>query len=244
MTVSNVSSNGKVPVGQLVNVVKAYPMGNREYIALRGVNLTLYAGEFTAIVGPSGSGKSTILNMVTGIDRPSQGQVLMAGRPLHLMNENELAQWRGGNVGIVFQFFQLLPTLTALENVILPMDFLNSYGNKRRERALSLLDRVGLRARAEHLPSELSGGEQQRVAIARALANDPPIIIADEPTGNLDTATGEHVMRLLAELSQQGKSVVFVTHDAALAAQAQRVIRVQDGHIVEDLYRPHPSASD
>ena len=237
MTVSNVSPNGKVPVGKLVNVVKAYPMGNREYIALRGVNLTLYAGEFTAIVGPSGSGKSTILNMVTGIDRPSQGQVLMAGRPLHLMNENELAQWRGGNVGIVFQFFQLLPTLTALENVILPMDFLNSYGNKRCERALSLLERVGLRARAEHLPSELSGGEQQRVAIARALANDPPIIIADEPTGNLDTATGEHVMRLLSELSHQGKSVVFVTHDAALAAQAQRVIRVQDGHIVEDSYR-------
>src|SRR6478672_9332226 len=156
---------GKLPVGRLVSVVKAYPMGHREYVALRGVNLTLYAGEFTAIVGPSGSGKSTILNMITGIDRPTQGQVLMAGRPLHLMNENELAQWRGGNVGIVFQFFQLLPTLTALENVILPMDFLNSYGNKRRERALSLLERVGLRARAEHLPSELSGGEQQRVAI-------------------------------------------------------------------------------
>ena len=144
----------------------------------------------------------------------------------------------------MFQFFQLLPTLTALENVILPMDFLDSYGSKRRERALGLLERVGLRARAEHLPSELSGGEQQRVAIARALANDPPIIIADEPTGNLDTATGEDVMHLLSELSKQGKSVVFVTHDPLLAAQAQRVVRVQDGHIVEDLYRPHPAASD
>lgn len=226
----------KIPVGSLVNVVKAYPMGHREYIALRGVDLTLYAGEFTAIVGPSGSGKSTILNMVTGIDRPSTGEVIMAGSPLHRMSENELARWRGENIGIVFQFFQLLPTLTALENVMLPMDFLNSYGNKRRERALGLLDRVGLLARAEHLPSELSGGEQQRVAIARALANDPPILIADEPTGNLDTATGEHIMRLLLELSQQGKSVVFVTHDVLLASSAQRVIRVQDGEIVSDLY--------
>lgn len=229
--------HGKLPVGRLLAVVKAYPMGNREYVALRGVNLTLYAGEFTAIVGPSGSGKSTILNMITGIDRPTTGQVLMAGRPLHLMTENELAQWRGANIGIVFQFFQLLPTLTALENVMLPMDFLNSYGGKRRERALSLLDRVGLAPRASHLPSELSGGEQQRVAIARALANDPRIIIADEPTGNLDTNTGEHVMQLLSDLSDQGKSVVFVTHDTHLAASARRVIRVQDGNIVSDEYQ-------
>ncbi len=211
-------------------------MGNRQYIALKGVNLTLYAGEFTAIVGPSGSGKSTILNMVTGIDRPSTGQVLMAGAPLHMMSENELAKWRGANVGIVFQFFQLLPTLTALENVMLPMDFLNSYGARRRDRALSLLERVGLGGRASHLPSELSGGEQQRVAIARSLANDPPIVIADEPTGNLDTATGEHIMGLLEELSSQGKSVVFVTHDPLLAAHARRVVRVQDGHIVSDEY--------
>ncbi len=212
-------------------------MGNREYIALRGVNLALYPGEFTAIVGPSGSGKSTILNMITGIDRPTRGQVLMAGRPLHLMTENELAQWRGANVGIVFQFFQLLPTLTALENVMLPMDFLNSYSGRRRERAMALLDRVGLAQRASHLPSELSGGEQQRVAIARALANDPPIIIADEPTGNLDTATGEDVMHLLSDLSRQGKSVVFVTHDVPLATSARRVIRVQDGNIVSDEYQ-------
>jgi putative ABC transport system ATP-binding protein len=211
-------------------------MGNRQFVALRGVNLTLYTGEFTAIVGPSGSGKSTILNMVTGIDRPTKGQVLMAGMPLHQMSEDELARWRGSSVGIVFQFFQLLPTLTALENVMLPMDFLNSYGNRRRERALALLDRVGLKPRAGHLPSELSGGEQQRVAIARALANDPPIIIADEPTGNLDTATGEHTMGLLLELSQQGKSVVFVTHDQHLAAHAHRVVRVQDGLIVSDEY--------
>jgi putative ABC transport system ATP-binding protein len=231
---NGVAPPSKTPVGRLVNVVKAYPMGNRQYVALRGVDLTLYAGEFTAIVGPSGSGKSTILNMVTGIDRPTTGQVLMAGMPLHQMSENELARWRGASVGIVFQFFQLLPTLTALENVMLPMDFLNTYGSKRRERALWLLDKVNLKPRAHHLPSELSGGEQQRVAIARALANDPPIIIADEPTGNLDTASGEHIMALLLELSRQGKSVVFVTHDTHLAASAQRIIRVQDGQIVAD----------
>jgi putative ABC transport system ATP-binding protein len=226
-----------VAVGRLVDVVKAYPMGHREYVALRGVNLTLYAAEFTAIVGPSGSGKSTILNMITGIDRPTRGQVLMAGLPLHTMNENDLAQWRGVNVGIVFQFFQLLPTLTALENVMLPMDFLNSYAGKRRERAMSLLERVHLGKHADHLPSELSGGEQQRVAIARALANDPPIIIADEPTGNLDTTTGDRIMTLLQELSEQGKSVVYVTHDPNLASMAQRIVRLQDGHIVADEYK-------
>ncbi len=225
----------KTPVGRLVGVVKAYPMGNRQYLALRGVDLTLYAGEFTAIVGPSGSGKSTILNMITGIDRPTMGEVIMAGMPLHRMNENQLAQWRGTNIGIVFQFFQLLPTLTALENVMLPMDFSDAFKGKRRERALSLLGRVALGNHANHLPSELSGGEQQRVAIARALANDPPIIIADEPTGNLDTTTGHNIMALLRELSQQGKSVVFVTHDPVLAANAQRVIHVQDGHIVADV---------
>ena len=228
-----VRSPGK-PVGRLVGVIKAYPMGHRQYVALRGVDLALYAGEFTAIVGPSGSGKSTILNMITGIDRPTRGEVFMAGMPLHRMSENELARWRGVNVGIVFQFFQLLPTLTALENVMLPMDFSNSYPGKRRARGMMLLDMVNLAARADHLPSELSGGEQQRVAIARALANDPPIIIADEPTGNLDTTTGENIMTLLERLSHDGKSVIFVTHDVELSSRAHRVIRVQDGHIVSD----------
>jgi putative ABC transport system ATP-binding protein len=235
---ANTNGTGeKIGVGRLSGVVKAYPMGNRQYIALRGVSLTLYAGEFTAVVGPSGSGKSTILNMITGIDRPTTGEVVMAGMPLHLMSENELARWRGANVGIVFQFFQLLPTLTALENVMLPMDFLNSYGSKRRGRAAALLELVGLKARSNNLPSELSGGEQQRVAIARALANDPPILIADEPTGNLDTATGEKIMDLLENLSHAGKSVIFVTHDVSLAARAHRIIRVQDGNIVADEYR-------
>jgi putative ABC transport system ATP-binding protein len=160
--------------------------------------------------------------------------VLVGGRMIQKLSENALARWRGRNVGIVFQFFQLLPTLTALENVMLPMDFLNMWGGQRRERALRLLARVGVSEQAGHLPSELSGGEQQRVAIARALANDPPVIIADEPTGNLDSATGERVFELLGELGRQGKLVIFVTHDPELAQAAHRVITVQDGRVVSD----------
>jgi putative ABC transport system ATP-binding protein len=224
------------PLIYLRNVTKVYPMGRQSYTALRGVSLTFHTGEFTAIVGPSGSGKSTILNMITGIDRPTTGEVVVGTASLPRLSENALARWRGANVGIVFQFFQLLPTLTAVENVMLPMDFLGS-GNARRERALALLRRVRLDTHADHLPSELSGGEQQRVAIARALANDPPILIADEPTGNLDSATGDRVFALLAELGRQGKSVIFVTHDPALAERAERIVRVQDGRIVSDTYR-------
>jgi putative ABC transport system ATP-binding protein len=223
----------------LRNVTKIYPMGSRQYTALRGVSVTFHAGEFTAVVGPSGSGKSTILNMITGIDRPTSGEVIVGRDPIYKFSENALARWRGSNVGIVFQFFQLLPTLTALENVMLPMDFFGVQG-QRRERALALLHRVGLETHATHLPSELSGGEQQRVAIARALANDPPILIADEPTGNLDSATGDRVFRLLAELGRQGKLVIFVTHDPVLAEHAERVIRVQDGLIVSDERRAAP----
>ncbi|MDQ2810230.1 MAG: ABC transporter ATP-binding protein [Chloroflexota bacterium] len=222
------------PLIELRRVLKVYPMGGRNYTALRGVDLAFQAGEFAAIVGQSGSGKSTILNMITGIDKPTTGEVLVGGRMIQRLSENALAGWRGANVGIVFQFFQLLPTLTALENVMLPMDFLKTWSGRRRERALSLLQRVGVAEHAGHLPSELSGGEQQRVAIARALANDPPIIIADEPTGNLDSATGERVVDLLGELSRQGKLVIFVTHDPDLARQAQRVVTVQDGRILHD----------
>ena len=227
------------PLIQLRRVIKIYPMGQRNYTALRGVDLAFRAGEFAALVGHSGSGKSTILNMITGIDKPTSGDVIVAGQPIQHLSENELARWRGANVGIVFQFFQLLPTLTALENVMLPMDFLKSHRGRRREHALLLLRRVGLEEHAGHLPSELSGGEQQRVAIARALANDPPIIIADEPTGNLDTATGHRIFELLGELSRQGKLVVFVTHDPDLAQHAARVITLQDGRVVSD-GRPLP----
>ncbi|MDQ6748541.1 MAG: ABC transporter ATP-binding protein [Candidatus Dormibacteraeota bacterium] len=228
------------PLIQLCRVVKIYPMGQRTYTALRGVDLTFEAGEFTAIVGQSGSGKSTILNMITGIDRPTSGAVIVAGRPIQKLSENALARWRGANVGIVFQFFQLLPTLTALENVMLPMDFLQAHAGRRRERAAALLRRVALEEHAGHLPSELSGGEQQRVAIARALANDPPILIADEPTGNLDSATGVRIFELLGELSRQGKLVIFVTHDPLLAQNAARVITVHDGRVLTDV-RPPPA---
>ena len=224
------------PLIYLRNVTKVYMMGSNEYTALRGVTLTFNTGEFTAVVGPSGSGKSTILNMITGIDRPSTGEVIVGSELIYKLSENQLARWRGAHVGIVFQFFQLLPTLTALENVMLPMDFLGRDG-MRRERALALLERVDLVSHAAHLPSELSGGEQQRVAIARALANDPPILIADEPTGNLDSATGDRIFALLAELGRQGKSVLFVTHDPLLAERAERIVRVQDGRIVSDVRR-------
>ncbi|MBI5305947.1 MAG: ABC transporter ATP-binding protein [Chloroflexi bacterium] len=218
---------------QLDNVTRVYTMGQRKLYALREVSLDLHAGEFVAIVGPSGSGKSTMLNLISGIDKPDTGRVFVDGREISALGENALAKWRGEKIGIVFQFFQLLPTLTALENVALPMELRNTFGNHRRDRAQAALARVGLAERATQLPSELSGGEQQRVAIARALANDPPILLADEPTGNLDTDTGQRVVELLAELNRAGKTIVLVTHEEALARAAGRVIHVRDGKIAE-----------
>lgn len=218
---------------RLEGVTRAYPVGSRTLIALRDVNLTIQAGEFVAIVGPSGSGKSTLLNLISGIDKPTIGRVLVAGTEVSRLDENALAKWRSAHVGIIFQFFQLLPTLTVLENVMLPMELRGSFRGHRRERALAALAAVGLADHADQLPSELSGGEQQRVAIARALANDPPIILADEPTGNLDSESGERIIALLTELNQQGKTIVLVTHEARLAQAATRVIHVQDGRIIE-----------
>lgn len=218
---------------QLDTVRKVYSMGKREYVALREVNLRIFSGELVAIIGPSGSGKSTLLNMITGIDKPTSGLVKVDGQIINNMSENDLAKWRGKSVGIVFQFFQLLPTLTALENVTLPMEFRGTFKGKRRERALESLRLVGLENHATHLPSELSGGEQQRVAIARALANDPPLIVADEPTGNLDSTSGELIIEILTELNRRGKTIVFVTHDQRLAERSKRVVRVQDGLIHE-----------
>ena len=220
---------------QLHDVVKIYQMGRKEFVALKGVTLGIYAGEFVSIVGPSGSGKSTILNMITGIAKPTSGRVWVGGVAIDRLNENELAKWRGDNVGIVFQFFQLLPTLTALENVVLPLDLMGKVkGSKaRQEWALECLARVGLESHAHHLPSELSGGEQQRVAIARALVNDPPILLADEPTGNLDSAAGEAVVQLLTDLHRQGKTVILITHDRSLAGRTGRIVQVLDGHVVE-----------
>jgi putative ABC transport system ATP-binding protein len=219
---------------QLRDVVKVYQMGRKEFVALKGVTLDIGTGEFVSIVGPSGSGKSTILNMITGITKPTSGRVWVGGVAIDRLSENELAKWRGDNVGIVFQFFQLLPTLTALENVVLPLDLMGKKsGQGRREWALECLARVGLESHADHLPSELSGGEQQRVAIARALANDPPILIADEPTGNLDSAAGEAVVQLLADLHCQGKTVILITHDRSMAGRADRIVQILDGRIVE-----------
>ena len=225
---------GAASLIELRGVHKVFATGRLECHALRGIDLSIDEGEFVAIVGPSGSGKSTILNIVTGIDRPSGGEVLVAGRNLGDMSEEELAVWRGGNVGIVFQFFQLLPTLTALENAMLPLDFAHvGSPAERAHRSRRNLERVGMGDKASHLPLELSGGEQQRVAIARALACDPSILIADEPTGNLDTDTAGRVLELLAGLNREGTTVIYVTHAPDLAAYADRVIAIRDGVVVE-----------
>jgi putative ABC transport system ATP-binding protein len=223
-----------VPVGQplieLAGVEKVYRTGKVEYRALRGVDLTIDSGDMVAIVGPSGSGKSTVMNMITGIDRPSAGTVTVDGRRIDEMSEEELAIWRGRRVGVVFQFFQLLPTLTALENAMLPLDFSRRVP-KRDRAALALhnLELVGLADKADSLPSEMSGGQQQRVAIARALAADPPLLIGDEPTGNLDTRTAAEMFELLERLNAEGSTVLYVTHDRELAAKAHRTVTIRDG---------------
>jgi putative ABC transport system ATP-binding protein len=220
------------PLIELERVEKVYRMGRLDYRALRGIDLTVEAGELVAVVGPSGSGKTTILNMITGIDRPTAGAVTVAGMRLDTMNEEQLAVWRGQNVGIVFQFFQLLPTLSALENAVLPLDFAHRGSKRERfDRATHNLELVGLTDKLDHLPAELSGGEQQRVAIARALAADPKLIVGDEPTGNLDTGTAAEMFELLDRLSNQGKTVLYVTHDRELARRAHRVITIRDGLI-------------
>jgi putative ABC transport system ATP-binding protein len=216
-------------------VTKAYDVGAGKFMALRGINLQVEAGEFMAVVGKSGSGKSTLINVITGIDNPTSGEVFVASTPVHALNQEQLAVWRGKNVGIVFQFFQLLPTLTVAENVVLPMDFCNTYPvRERRERALALLEKVGIAPQADKLPAALSGGEQQRAAIARALANNPPLLVADEPTGNLDSQTSDAVLRLFASLSAEGKTVVMVTHERDLRRYFTRSILMSDGAIVED----------
>jgi putative ABC transport system ATP-binding protein len=221
------------PLIQLSGVVKIYRTGKLEYPALRGVDLVINAGEMVAVVGPSGSGKTTIMNMITGIDRPTEGAVVVDGQEIHALSEEQLAIWRGRNVGIVFQFFQLLPTLTALENAMLPLDFARKGSKQERfETAKHNLELVGLGDKLDHLPAELSGGEQQRVAIARALASDPKLIIGDEPTGNLDTQTAAEMFELLQRLNDEGKTVLYVTHDLGLAARASRMVTIRDGVVV------------
>jgi len=220
---------------QLSNVHKTYINGQISQTVLRDVSLDIQAGEFVAIVGPSGNGKSTLMNLLTGIDRPSQGQVLVCGSALHQLKEEQLTRWRGKHVGIVFQFFQLLPSLTLLQNILLPMDFLaNKPKRERLETAHYLLELVGLSQQAQQLPSQVSGGQQQRAAIARSLANDPPLIVADEPTGNLDEATADAVFALFLQLNQQGKTIVMVTHNEVLAGSASRRIAIHSGRIHQD----------
>jgi putative ABC transport system ATP-binding protein len=220
---------------EIRNVTKRYPSAASSFAALRDVDLRIAPGELVAVVGKSGSGKSTLLNLVAGIDRPTHGEVVVAGTRLDGLDEGPLAAWRGRHVGVVFQFFQLLPTLTILENVALPMDLCATRSRQEaRRRALELLDQVGIAEQAGKLPAALSGGQQQRAAIARALANDPPVLVADEPTGNLDSRTADSVLALLADSAGQGRTVLMVTHERDVAARVDRVITLADGSVVGD----------
>jgi putative ABC transport system ATP-binding protein len=227
---------------ELRAVSKRFQTAAGTFTALKGINVTVDPGEFVAIVGKSGSGKSTLVNMITGIDRPSEGEVYVAGTAVHALNEGQLAVWRGKHLGVIFQFFQLLPTLTLLENVMLPMDFGNVGSMaERRDRATALLERVEMVEHAHKLPSACSGGQQQRVAIARSLANDPPLILADEPTGNLDSRTAESIFELFQGLVAAGKTICMVTHDRDLSNRVTRAIVIADGEIVEELRNDPPA---
>ena len=222
------------PLLVLQGVGKTYHTPAGDFLALDDINATFHQGEFVSIVGRSGSGKSTLLNMLTGIDRPTQGTVLVDDVDIHALTESRIASWRGRNMGIVFQFYQLLPMLSLIENVMLPMDFCETVpAGQRRERAMSLLDSVGLASFAHKMPHTVSGGQQQSAAIARALANDPPIIVADEPTGNLDSNAADVILHLFQDLVERGKTIIMVTHDDALSQRASRLIRLVDGEIAE-----------
>lgn len=218
----------------LSSVSKTYTSGASHFTALNNINLSLAKGSYTAVVGKSGSGKSTLLNMLTGIDHPDSGTVIINDKPLHNLNEVELAQWRGANVGIVFQFFQLIPTLTIKENLLLPMYFVNVIPRSERERRIDqLLQQVGIKAHADKFPAALSGGEQQRAALARALVNNPPILVADEPTGNLDSVNASEIQNLFKQLVKSGKTVIVVTHEEVSHTGYDRIIRLHDGQLIQ-----------
>ena len=228
---------------QLLGVCREYPIADSKLAALDKVDLSVPPGQFLAIVGKSGSGKSTLLNMITGIDRPTAGEIRVGDQSLNDLPEGRLAKWRGRTAGVVFQFFQLMPTLTVLENVLLPMDLCGVWASGERDRrAKELLARMGVADQASKLPAALSGGQQQRAAIARALANDPAILAADEPTGNLDSASAESVFALFTDLARDGKTIILVTHDRDIARRAERIITLQDGRIVSDI-RPGSGVS-
>ena len=239
------SAANETSIVELRNVNKSYKTAVGDYPALKNIDLQINAGEFVSIIGKSGSGKSTLLNMITGIDHPTTGEVFINGTAVHKMGEDKMARWRGNNLGIVFQFFQLLPVISVIENIMLPMDFCRKYPmNERRERAMELLKLVEVAEHAHKLPTALSGGQQQRVAIARALANDPPLIIADEPTGNLDSKTAESIFTLFHDLVAKGKTIIIVTHDSGLAKRTPRTTLIADGEIVNEyVARAMPSLS-
>jgi len=223
------------PMIRMRGIVKVFRTPVGDFTALNGIDVDFRQGEFVSVVGKSGSGKSTLINMITGIDRPTTGDVLVGDVAIHHLDESRMSKWRGRNLGIVFQFYQLLPMLSLLENVMLPMDFSGMYRlHERESRAMHLLDQVGLADAAHQLPSAVSGGQQQCAAVARALANDPPIIAADEPTGNLDSRAAEVVFGIFDEFALRGKTIVMVTHDDALAQRASRRLRIADGYIVSD----------
>jgi ABC-type lipoprotein export system ATPase subunit len=220
------------PIILLRSVYKSYKTPAGEIPALREINLSVQNGEFVAVIGKSGAGKSTLVNMITGIDEPDRGEIAIKGVLLHEMNQDQRARWRGRQMGVVFQFFQLMPSIDLIRNVIFPMEFCGIYtGRERWDRSIQLLEQVGLTEHMRKKPAYISGGQQQRVAIARALANDPPILIADEPTGNLDLKTSCEIMDLFSRLSEQGKTILIATHDKAVAERAQRVVEIVDGEI-------------
>jgi putative ABC transport system ATP-binding protein len=224
---------------QLQNVTKTFQLSSGKFDALKNVTLSIGRGQMVAITGKSGSGKSTMLNIITGIDKASEGSVIINGVKVDKLSESDLASWRGKNVGVVFQFFQLIPTLTIAENVMLPMDFCNTYPKKdRRPRALSLLEQVDIKEQADKFPSSLSGGQQQRAAIARALANDPSIIVADEPTGNLDSQTATSIFELFAQLTRSGKTIIVVTHEKEFSSYFEQSISIADGRILNEISIP------
>jgi putative ABC transport system ATP-binding protein len=242
-------SNGKYEHGnehliELRHVVKEFKTGAGTFKALRGVSLNVNSHEFVAIIGKSGSGKSTLINMLTGIDRPTSGEVFVGDTAVHKLSEGQMAVWRGKNIGVIFQFFQLLPTLTVLENVMLPMDFCNMYApRERKDKAMHLLSLVDMAENAHKLPSATSGGQQQRAAIARSLANDPQILVADEPTGNLDSKTANAIFDLFNKLVADGKTILMVTHDNDLSSRVTRAVMVADGEIVDERHNVRtPSA--
>lgn len=220
---------------KIENVGKTYEEKTINYKVLENINLNINKGEFVVLLGKSGSGKSTLLNLIGGIDSPTTGEVIVGDVPVHSLNSNQSAVWRGRNVGIVFQFFQLMPTLTTLENVMLPMEFTNSINsNKRKERAVKLLEKVGLEKMMNKFPNTLSGGEKQRAAIARALANNPDIILADEPTGNLDSVNAKMIYKIFNELKNEGKTIVYITHDGEIKVDYSRLLKIADGNIIEN----------